>query len=82
MLERVEIPKETKHSRGLNGGSVDYNGRISAICRTKTLNDRPTLFCADIVTDQIESVNTTLICLICITENFYNNAENYFALPK
>jgi transposase len=33
--------------------SVDYNGRQSAICRTKTTNGRSNLFRSDILTDQI-----------------------------
>ena len=31
----------------------DYNGRRSAICRTKTLNDLSILFCADVVTTEL-----------------------------
>ena len=35
-------------------GSVDYNGRHSAICRSKTQNDRSNTFCMDVLTDQIK----------------------------
>jgi hypothetical protein len=34
--------------------SVYYNGRLFAICRTKTLNGGLILFCTEILTDQIE----------------------------
>jgi hypothetical protein len=33
---------------------VDYNGRQSAICGTKTLNGQLIFFCTDMLTDQIE----------------------------
>ena len=36
-----------------NQSSVDYNGRQSAICRTKITNGRSTLFRSDILTNQI-----------------------------
>ena len=35
--------------------SVDYNGRQSAICRTKTLNGQSISFCTDILTNRIRT---------------------------
>ena len=49
--------------KNIGVGHCFCNGQQSAICRTKTPNDRSILFCADIVTDQIESVSIFLIFL-------------------
>ncbi len=45
--------KKKEGGRG-EAGSVDYNSRHSAICRSTTQNDRSNTFCMDVLTDQIK----------------------------
>ena len=52
IFEKIIFDQLNKYFNDNN--SVDYNGRQSATCRTKTPNGRSISFCTDILTDQIK----------------------------